>query len=42
MMQDNAYRAADSEPPLSYKETEAILKDLLIGNSIWSLLWGEK
>ena len=31
--EDNAFRAADSEPPLSYEEIERTLKDILIGKS---------
>ena len=34
MLQDNAFRAADSEPPLDYEEIERLLKDIMIGESL--------
>ena len=32
VMEDNAFRAADNEPPLSYEDIEKVMKDILIGN----------
>ena len=31
IMEDNAFRAADGEDPLSYDEMERIMKDIMIG-----------
>ena len=34
LLQDNAYRAADGEPPLDYEDIEKLMKDILIGKIV--------
>ena len=34
LFQDNSYRAADGEPPLTYEDMEKIMKDILIGMDV--------